>query len=84
MKRQGLHRPTIEDVVEISGIETLHPGGFPLTLREVGWRDRRAPVRARSATERVAGPSVSGSICSWRRITIASVPDRIVPPPWLP
>jgi SAM-dependent methyltransferase len=33
MKRQGLHRPTIEDVVEISGIETLHPGGFPLTRR---------------------------------------------------
>lgn len=33
MRRQGLYRPTIEDVVEISGIETLHPGGFPLTRR---------------------------------------------------
>lgn len=33
MKRKGTHRPTIEDVVEISGIETLHPGGFALTRR---------------------------------------------------
>ena len=33
MKRQGVHRPTIEDLVEISGIETLHPGGFALTRR---------------------------------------------------
>ncbi len=33
MKRQGIHRPTIEDLVEISGIETLHPGGFALTRR---------------------------------------------------
>jgi ubiquinone/menaquinone biosynthesis C-methylase UbiE len=33
MKRQGIHRPTIEDLVETSGIETLHPGGFALTRR---------------------------------------------------
>lgn len=33
MKRSGAHRPTIEEVVEISGIETLHPGGFALTRR---------------------------------------------------
>jgi len=33
MKRKGVHRPTIEDAVEISGIETLHPGGFELTRR---------------------------------------------------
>lgn len=33
MKRQGIHSPTIEDLVEISGIETLHPGGFALTRR---------------------------------------------------
>ncbi len=33
MKRRGLYRPTIEDAVEISGIETLHPGGFALTMR---------------------------------------------------
>ncbi|MDJ0875922.1 MAG: methyltransferase domain-containing protein [Desulfobacterales bacterium] len=33
MKRLGIHRPTIEDLVEISGIETLHPGGFALTRR---------------------------------------------------
>lgn len=33
MKRKGTHRPTIEDCVEMSGIETLHPGGFALTRR---------------------------------------------------
>lgn len=33
MKRKGIHRPTIEDCVEMSGIETLHPGGFALTRR---------------------------------------------------
>lgn len=33
MKRSGIHKPTIEDIVEMSGIETLHPGGFPLTKR---------------------------------------------------
>ena len=33
MKRKGLYRPTVEDAVEISGIEILHPGGFELTKR---------------------------------------------------
>ncbi|MBU0987404.1 MAG: methyltransferase domain-containing protein [Proteobacteria bacterium] len=33
MKRKGIHRPTIENAVEISGIETLHPGGLALTRR---------------------------------------------------
>ncbi|MGD9333030.1 MAG: class I SAM-dependent methyltransferase [Desulfobacterales bacterium] len=33
MKRKGLHKPTIEDAIELSGIETLHPGGFALTRR---------------------------------------------------
>jgi len=33
MRRQGRHCPTIEEAVEISGIETLHPGGFALTRR---------------------------------------------------
>lgn len=33
MKRKGINKPTIEDLVEISGIETLHPGGFDLTKR---------------------------------------------------
>jgi ubiquinone/menaquinone biosynthesis C-methylase UbiE len=33
MKRKGIHKPTIEDLVELSGIETLHPGGFALTKR---------------------------------------------------
>jgi cyclopropane fatty-acyl-phospholipid synthase-like methyltransferase len=33
MIRQGLHKPTIEDAIEISGIETLHPGGYNLTKR---------------------------------------------------
>ena len=33
MRRRGIHKPTIEDIVETSGIETLHPGGFALTRR---------------------------------------------------
>lgn len=33
MKRLGIHKPTIEDVIELSGIETLHPGGLALTKR---------------------------------------------------
>ena len=33
MKRKGTHKPTIEDVIEISGIEILHPGGYALTKR---------------------------------------------------
>jgi ubiquinone/menaquinone biosynthesis C-methylase UbiE len=33
MKRLGFYRPTIEEAIEISGIETLHPGGFALTKR---------------------------------------------------
>ena len=33
MKREGIHIPTVEDAVEISGIEILHPGGYELTKR---------------------------------------------------
>lgn len=33
MKRKGLYRPTLEDAVEISGIEILHPGGLELTKK---------------------------------------------------
>ncbi|MCP4132087.1 MAG: methyltransferase domain-containing protein [bacterium] len=33
MKRKGIHKPTVEDCIEMSGIETLHPGGFALTKR---------------------------------------------------
>jgi len=33
MKRNGYHKPTIEDLVEMSPIETLHSSGFALTRR---------------------------------------------------
>lgn len=33
MKRRGTHEPTIERVIELSGIETLHPGGMAMTRR---------------------------------------------------
>jgi SAM-dependent methyltransferase len=33
MIRQGIHKPTIEDAIEIGGIEILHPGGYELTRR---------------------------------------------------
>ncbi len=33
MKRKGTYRPTVEDAIEIGGIEILHPGGYELTKR---------------------------------------------------
>jgi SAM-dependent methyltransferase len=33
MRRSGIHKPTVEDAIELSGIETLHPGGLALTRR---------------------------------------------------
>ena len=33
MKRKGIYKPTIEDIIELSGIEALHPGGMALTRR---------------------------------------------------
>jgi SAM-dependent methyltransferase len=33
MKRNGVHEPTIERVIELSGLEMLHPGGMALTQR---------------------------------------------------
>jgi ubiquinone/menaquinone biosynthesis C-methylase UbiE len=33
MKRNGTYKPTIEDAIEIGGIEILHPGGNKLTQR---------------------------------------------------
>jgi SAM-dependent methyltransferase len=33
MKRKGTYKPTVEDAIEIGGIEILHPGGYKLTQR---------------------------------------------------
>lgn len=33
MRRRGDHEPTIERVIELSGLETLHPGGMAMTRR---------------------------------------------------
>lgn len=33
MRRNGKYKPTIEDAIEIGGIEILHPGGYKLTKR---------------------------------------------------
>ena len=33
LKRKGIYEPTIEDIIELSGIEALHPGGMDLTRR---------------------------------------------------
>ncbi len=33
MRRKGTHEPSIETVIELSGIETLHPGGLAMTHR---------------------------------------------------
>jgi len=45
MIRKGIHEPTIEDLVEISGIETLHPGGFALTKRTADLAHLKAGMR---------------------------------------
>ena len=42
MKRKGTHKPTIEDAIEISGIEILHPGGYELTRRTAELCELRA------------------------------------------
>jgi arsenite methyltransferase len=36
MKRYGLYKPTVEDLIEMSGIEILHPGGFEISIRTIG------------------------------------------------
>lgn len=33
MKRKGIHEPTVERAIELSGIEMLHPGGMAITRR---------------------------------------------------
>ncbi len=33
MKRKGIHEPTVERAIELSGIEMLHPGGLAITRR---------------------------------------------------
>ena len=33
MRCKGTHVPTIEEAIELSGIEALHPGGMSLTCR---------------------------------------------------
>jgi|GEM_PF-469550 len=45
MKRKGIHKPTIEDAIEISGIEMLHPGGLALTKRTAEVSNVRAGMR---------------------------------------
>lgn len=44
MRRIGIYRPTIEEAIEISGIETLHPGGFSLTKRTAELADLKDGV----------------------------------------
>jgi hypothetical protein len=46
MKRMGFYSPTIEEAIEISGIETLHPGGFALTKRTAELADLKKGLNA--------------------------------------
>lgn len=39
--KEGKMKPSMEDAVEISGIETLHPGGLDLSKR-IGEKSRIA------------------------------------------
>ncbi|MFZ4548449.1 MAG: class I SAM-dependent methyltransferase [Bacteroidales bacterium] len=45
MKRKGIHKPTIEDAIEIGGIEILHPGGFELTKRTAELCDLKSGMK---------------------------------------
>jgi ubiquinone/menaquinone biosynthesis C-methylase UbiE len=45
MKRKGIHKPTIEDIIELSGLETLHPGGFALTKRTAELADLKPNIK---------------------------------------
>jgi len=45
MQRKGIHKPTVEDAIEISGIEILHPGGFELTKRTAELCELKAGMR---------------------------------------
>ncbi len=42
MKRKGTHKPTIEDAIEIGGIEILHQGGYHLTKHTAEITNMRA------------------------------------------
>ncbi|NVM36149.1 MAG: methyltransferase domain-containing protein [Candidatus Lokiarchaeota archaeon] len=45
MKRKGIYEPTVEDIIEISGIEALHPGGMALTQRTAELSDLKPGMR---------------------------------------
>ncbi|MCX6267070.1 MAG: class I SAM-dependent methyltransferase [Bacteroidetes bacterium] len=45
MKRKGIHKPTVEDAIEISGIEILHPGGYELTKRTAEFCELKEGMR---------------------------------------
>lgn len=45
MKRKGIYKPTIEDIIELSGIEALHPGGMALTQRAAELSDLKPGMK---------------------------------------
>lgn len=45
MKRKGIFKPTIEDTIEISGIEALHPGGMALTRRSAELAEMKPGIK---------------------------------------
>ncbi|MFX1502856.1 MAG: SAM-dependent methyltransferase [Promethearchaeota archaeon] len=45
MKRKGIYKPTIEDIIELSGIEALHPGGMALTQRTAELSDLKPGIK---------------------------------------
>jgi SAM-dependent methyltransferase len=44
MKRYGIYRPTVEEVIEMSGIETLHPGGLEISIRTIAICDIKKDI----------------------------------------
>jgi SAM-dependent methyltransferase len=81
VKRKGLHHPTIEDLVELSGIETLHPGGMELTRRTAEAAGLRPDTRVLDVSSgrgtqaifyaKEFGANVTGVDLSWEMVDSA-------------
>ncbi|MFX1520985.1 MAG: class I SAM-dependent methyltransferase [Promethearchaeota archaeon] len=58
MRRKGLYKPTIEDIVELSGIEMLHPGGLALTRRTAEVADLRQDMKVLDVSSGRGTPAI--------------------------
>lgn len=78
MKRKGTHRPTIEDCVEMSGIETLHPGGFALTRRTAELAGLRRGMKVLDVSSGRGTQSIFYAKAFGARVTGLDLSDEMV------